>query len=312
MKRAEMLMLMLVFVLWHVLPAMADGNVRATMSSSGNLKITGDKRSNQIVVTNNGIGDIRVEGMSGTTVNGGNGGVDFAITTSNTLEGKLDIILKGGDNYVEIRDITVIKKMQLKCGHGDNTIGIFNATLVDDVSLNTGHGNDFIVLAGDTLIAEKLAIKTSGGDDSIEIAECASNYGKTIIKTNSGNDLINLQGYYLGRLALDTGKGIDELYISQYINVNRVKIFLGRDDDKILFASTANLTGTVTINGGKGDNDRIVQDDGLSTDFYLMSKFIENSAVETDADNEPAVITSQMVLDYTARGGDPLDISCPE
>lgn len=307
-----MLMLILVFILCHVLPAMADGDVRATMSSSGNLKIIGDNRGNQIMVTHNGSGKIRVEGMPGTTVNDGVEGWDFPDTYSETISGKLDIILKGGDNYVEIKDIAVTGSLQLKFGHGDNTIGIFNTTVLDDALLRMGHGDNFIAIAGDTWIDDKLTINTSKGNDGIEIAECVYIYGKTMIKTHSGHDVINLRGDYFGPLTLDAGSDNDELYISQYTNGNRVKIFLGNDDDMILFASTASLTGRVTINGGKGD-DTIIYDD-LAIVFLptKASKFIENSTVQPDADDEPVTITEQMVQDYTVRGGDPADISCPE
>ncbi len=54
---------------------MAAGDVSAELTSKGDLKIKGSNDSNQIMVTNDGFGNIRVEGMAptGTTVNGGSG-----------------------------------------------------------------------------------------------------------------------------------------------------------------------------------------------------------------------------------------------
>jgi hypothetical protein len=310
MKRAVMGMLSLAFVLAHALPAMADGDVRATMLRNGNLKIIGDHQNNQILVTYNGTDNIRVEGMLGTTVNGGVGGTDFPSTGNKIIDGKLDINLKGGDNYVEIKDITVTRSLLLRLTHGDNTIGIFNTTVLDDASLKMGNGDNFIAISGDTWIDDKLTINTGNGNDRIEIAECVNIDGKTMIKTQSGDDVINLKGAYLGPLTLDTGRGIDQLYISQYSNDKRVNILLGNDDDMILFASTASLTGTIRINGGRGDNDTLIQDNDQPTDFPATARFIENVSVDA-ADDVPVAITAQMVLEYIVRGGDGADISCP-
>lgn len=50
----------------------AAGNVTATLSSKGQLKINGTGDDNQIRVTNDGVGNILVVGMpsTGTTING--------------------------------------------------------------------------------------------------------------------------------------------------------------------------------------------------------------------------------------------------
>jgi hypothetical protein len=315
MKRMVMLIIILGFTLYYALPAMADGDVQATMSSSGNLKIIGDDNSNQIIVTNNGSGNIRVEGID-TTINGETGATDFTSTTGDVVDGKLDINLKRGDNYVEIDDIAVTRNLQLKFAHGDNTIGIFNTTVSGNASLRTGNGDNFIAIAGavgGTWINNKLTIKTGKGDDKIEITECVAVGGKTEIKTLSGNDVINLRGNYFGPLTLDTGKGNDNLYISQYINSNRVNILLGNDDDMILFASTSNLMGQVTINGGKGV-DFLIRDRDLTVSFLPITKSISVDGSQEVDDQPDTITTDVMIPEYSSlvRGGDPADISCPE
>jgi uncharacterized protein YcfJ len=306
-----MLMVVLGFTLCHALPAMADGDVRAFMTNSGNLKIIGDNKSNQIKVTNNGSGNIRVEGI-GTTINDEAGVTDFTSTSGDVVNGKLDINLKRGNNQVEIDDIAVTRNLQLKFAHGDNTIGIFNTTVSGNASLKMGNGDNFIAIAGaveGTWINNKLTIKTGKGADKIEITDCVAVGGKSVVKTLSGDDLINLRGDFFGPLTLDTGKGNDNLYISQYTNSNRVNILLGNDDDVILIASTSSLMGRVTINGGKGA-DFLTRDNDLTGFFIPITKSISIDASQ-DVDDRPDEITARMVQDYNVRGGDPADISCP-
>lgn len=310
MKRIVMLMVILGVTLCHILPAMADGDVKADLTNSGNLKIIGDKQSNQIRVTNNGLGNIRVEGINGTTVNGGLGGTDLPGTSSDTISGKLDVNLKGGDNYVEIDDIAITRSLQLKFDHGDNTIGIFDTPVLGDALLRMGNGDNFITIAGVTLINNKLTVNTGNGNDSIEIAECVSVGGKTMIKTQSGDDVINLRGTYLGPLTVDTGKDNDVFYISKFTDNNNVDLKLGNGVDTILFASTASLTGRVTIKGDKG-TDTLIQDDGVSGSFDPTTKSIENTHVDAAADEVPDAITLQMFVEYTSRGGNSANIACP-
>jgi len=297
-----------VLTLCFPLPAMAGGDVWAELSRNGNLKITGTDDSNQIMVTNDGFGNVRLVGMpgTGTTVRGFSEWT-FYETSHNAVAGKLDINLKNGNNYVEIDDISVKGDLKIKLGAGDDTIGIFDAIFFDDVSIKLGDGNNLVGVVR-VAVVDKMSVRGSSGSDVVAVAVCVGVGGKTTIKTGSGFDIVLLQGGYTGALKLDTGKGEDQLYISRYNNFRNVSINLGSDDDGIWVASTAVFPVTVKLSGANGtDTQTVAPTTIFSPKTKSVESFVEDPNTDAIADNISAAITTQ----YVARGGDPADVPCP-
>lgn len=290
-------------------PALAAGNVWAELSKKGDLKITGTDDSNQIMVTNDGFGNVRVVGMpsTGTTVRGAAEWV-FLETNFDTVDGKLHIDLKDGNNYVEIDDINVGGDLKIKMRDGDDTIGIFGTDLSDSISMKLGDGSNLAAIVDGT-IADKLNVKSTSGSDSIAIASCVQVGGKTKIKTGSGGDRVLLEGTYLDKLKLDAGKGSDQFFFNLLSSPGNVSIKLGSENDGIVVASSAVFSGVVKLNGASGEDD--VQIVHPATLFDAKTKGIERFLVDPAADAMPGAISSEMSVAYIGRGGDPADISCP-
>lgn len=290
------------------LPATAAGDVWAELSKKGDLKITGTGDGNQIMVTNDGFGNVRVVGMpgTGTTVRGA-AEFSFFETDTNTVSGRLDINLGDGNNYLEIDDINVQGDLKIKLGGGNGTIGIFDATLFDDVSLKLGNGSNLVAVSRVSIV-DKLDVKGSSESDTVAIADCVASGGKSKIKTGSGDDVVLLQGSYSDSLKLDTGKGGDQLYVTRYENFDDAGIKLGSDDDGILVASTVVFSGAVKLNGAKGTDTQTL---APTTLFNAKTKGIEVFDVDATADVIPENIAAAMSAEYAARGGDPADIPCP-
>jgi hypothetical protein len=299
---------MLALTIGAALPAMAAGDVSAVLTGKGDLKIKGSNDSNQIIVTNNGSGNVRVAGMelSGTTVNGGSEWT-FPETNSNTVPGKLDIDLGDGNNYLEIDDIKVLGDLKIKTRNGDDTIGIFDTDLFDDLSIKMGNGNNLAAIV-DVTVVDKLDIKTGSGSDWIGIAVCVTNFGKAKLKTGSGSDKVLLEGTYTDKLKLDGGKGADQVFVNKHESVDDLNIKLGNDDDAIVVTSSATFAGAVKLNGGNGVDDQIEDPDAF---FDPKSKSIENLIVDDAADAMPDAILAEMTVGYVGRGGDAADIACP-
>ena len=170
------------------LPAMAAGDVWAELSKKGDLKITGTDEGNQIMVTNDGFGNVRVVGMpaTGTTVRGG-AEWTFLETDANTVAGKLEINLKNGDNYLEIDGIDVAGDLKIKLGNGDGTIGVFDADFFDDVSFKMGKGTNLVTVVN-VSVGDKLSLKLGGDADGIWVASTASFFDSVKISGGQGTD----------------------------------------------------------------------------------------------------------------------------
>jgi hypothetical protein len=298
----------LALILCFALPAMAAGDVWAELSKKGDLKITGSNEGNQIMVTNDGAGNVRVVGMpaTGTTVRGGTEWT-FLETDANTVAGKLDINLKKGDNYLEIDGIDVVGDLKIKLGNGDGTIGIFDADFFDDVSVKMGKGTNLAAVVN-VSIGDKLSLKGSSGNDAVAIADCVTTVGKSKIKTSSGDDVFLLQGNYTGALKFDSGKDMDDLYITRFDGFDDVSIKLGGDDDGIWVASTASFFDSVKVNGAQGTDTQTV---APTTPPNAKTKSIETFLTDPATDTVCDDIATALTTEYVARGGDASDISCP-
>ena len=215
--------------------------------SGGNVVVQGDAGNNVINVVDNG-GQLEVQGVGTTTVNGGATGLDIADLNNLTIH------LNNGDDRVNIRGISA-DQLRVNTGNGADRDNVNNNTTANLVSIRTGLGVDevnvnatdanrmFIKtghgLSGDTVdltnttVVRRLSVRTGAGGDTVNTANLTSTgktfmrlgsgddvltvdggeFGDTIVRMNTGNDTVNVVGIPTlnGRVNLHGGAGVDQL-----------------------------------------------------------------------------------------------------
>lgn len=149
--------------------AQANGNVTVSVSSDGSLIVTGDRRSNCILIRGGGDNDeYTVEGCNSTTVNGVLLGYDnsfFGVINDmkiTMLSGSDQVIIDAGDNHYSRRNLEittgsenddvrvsrwiVLGDMTISTGDEDDSVSLEDVSVQDDVNINTGNGNDAICM----------------------------------------------------------------------------------------------------------------------------------------------------------------------
>ena len=109
------------------------------------------------------------------------------------------------------------------------------------------------------------------------------------------------------KLKMDSGKNSDAIYLTRYDNAAHASIKLGSDNDNIIVASTAQLTGTVKLNGGTGSD---VQTVASGAYFFPILKGMEGLTMSDAADAVCDSAIADLISDYIGRGGDPADLPC--
>ena len=208
-----------------------------------NLVITGDSEANQINVGVNA-GHVEVEGLAGTTVEGG--ATDLAAADLN----KLTITMKGGDDHVLVvatleaqgnvkmtgaagNDVlnfagTAGRKLQIIGGKGEDEIGFF-ATANGKTTLNGGGDGDLFTLQG--FVNDKLTLKGGGGDDIVNVEAALTFTFDVTASLGGGADTINL------------GAGV---------SFADARLTFGGGDDIFFAVALPAFAGKVLLNGGGG------------------------------------------------------------
>lgn len=170
------------------------GNVLAVAgpvewSSFPALSITGDDEANEIRVVFEGYGQVRIEGLNGTTVNG-------------LPAFRIDQELPIGNVHVDM-------------GSGDDAVTMAWEGVADpSIQIDGGLGNDAVaILYSAGLRPQGLRIDTGNGDDHVTIAGPSESLfvGPVIVNTGNGNDRVDFRGRLHANsiLSVDLGRGDD-------------------------------------------------------------------------------------------------------
>lgn len=194
---------------------MLAGDVSVNVSGD-NLIIKGDNADNEIYVYENG-GNVWVDGLNGTTLSKDATSNSFDTGISATGLNKLKVKLKGGDDTLEVYDVTV-NKTNINLGKGDDSLDVDGITSGAKFVAKTGQGDD-LVLLDDDVFNGKAKLNTGSGADEVYVAVNGDvDYnGRTVAKLGSGDDYLRvntagLLGSTSERISLDGGSGAgDEL-----------------------------------------------------------------------------------------------------
>jgi hypothetical protein len=192
------------------------GNVTAAVDH-GNLVVTGDAESNEIEIFQTAQG-IQVNGVPGTTVNGGASFTAVGVTKD------VAVSLGDGDDAL-VLDLNVPRDLTIDLGAGDNALnlgGFFEPPPGDtgpggvitgrDVVIVAGNGADGVVISG-SQVGWKTEISLDAGDNFLQVDQTTFG-GKTAITSGAGTDFIDIESStFVGKTAINTGTGDDALFL---------------------------------------------------------------------------------------------------
>lgn len=262
------------------------GDVTAVVED-GDLTLTGDGEDNlvDVMVVN---GDIVVQGVDGTTINGSSDPfIAFAGTT--TMAGDLEARLRGGDDTLRLfGPLTIAGTTHVRDHRGATRLGITDVTFERDVWIQTGRDADEVSIAGSTFAGD-LRIKAGGGDNLVSIFEstvedrtsvsAGSTYGHCgwyfggphrqgrwgwwshgdwRHDRSGGDSQVVIEQSTLDDLHVSTGRGDDDVVVRDSTVQGKVRGWTSSGDDFV-------MTEQVTVNGrtklhlGSGDDNLVTQ-----------------------------------------------------
>ena len=210
-----------------------DGNVTAKVVN-GDLRLTGDRHGNGILIERGGTTDtFIVTGQDGTAVNGGLQAVLTGVTDDIIVD------LKGARNDIWLHDLTVPDSLKVKTGSGGDVITMDNVTVTGQFTMRTRARDDYVTIT-DLAVGATARITTGAGDDMVDIE----------------------RSLFHDRLWAGFGSGADYLEILSSSFSNVLSISMGGQDDYATWMQCWSPLGG-DIYGGKGDD--TFRDQGGST-----------------------------------------------
>ena len=313
------------------------GDVTVTVTGS-NIDIVGQADSNTIQIFQNDVGELVVQGLEDTTING----VDAIFNTS-LVAGQIQnvsIDMRGGDDFVDLvmldepvgisGDLTVkmgqdgdslfinvseiAGDVTVRMGGGVDGFDIERTTILGDMDFSGGGGNDFSLfgIESEVTIMGTLTTRNGGGDDYVGYGDSAGLFtvGNLNDLGGGGNDEMNFDGFVLGDFFYSGGGGEDIAVIGFYGNAQidgDTELRGGAANDIIEFGAGAfTVTSLVSTSffGGRGEDTVTI---GANADF--QGALDANMGQDDDTLNIATGVTA--VLPGILTGGDGVDSLSP-
>ncbi len=175
---------------------------------AGTLKLRGDNFGNGVTITAGALpNSVLVTGITHeghpTNLDGmSNGSVTYLGVTKG-----LNIKMKGGNDSVDIQDITVNGLTKINMGIGVNEVTIDDAELCKGLFVKTGRHADTVTVT-DTIVTGKATFKTGSDCDHVTLAD--STFGALSVNLNKDNDELTTEHISVTtETRLDGGWGIN-------------------------------------------------------------------------------------------------------
>ena len=270
------------------------GDVQVALEGSL-LKVTGSSTADQISMVQTAVGDIFIQGATGTTVN-------------------------GRPSFVLRR--VALNAMEIRMENGNDVVSMRGFTIANDLFVNLGSGNDRFATSGPITVQAQLTIEGEAGNDNVRLAEAtigqdlyiggglgslvtdltSSEVGKTLtivsdeandtanitecligdylaIETKGGNDRVNIIGSAAFGLAVSTDAGIDSVIVNDFLSDESIGIFTGVGNDSVRLVNVATST-NLTVSVDAGDDTVVGQNVSAGADAV----FEGGSGVDTLTD----------------------------
>ncbi len=249
---------------------MLAGNVAAVVDGA-DLTLTGDEADNSVEVTLAG-GDVVVQGLDGTTVNGSSDPfVAFAGTT--TIGGDFESSLGGGADTLRLTGpLTVTGRTRVTDNSGATQVGITDATVDGAVHIRTGQDDDNVSITGSTL-GSSLTITVGGGENLVSVFDT----------TVTGNVAVTAAGFShrrhrLGERILKRLERLDDRLSSQH--GGRFGHFITHLEEQI-----GRLDGRLGIGRQDGPNEIVIEDSTTGSVRFSTGRGADNVVVQNSTAN---------------------------
>jgi len=181
-----------------------DGNVTATVSEGGDLKINGDRLGNDITIgAGIGAGQYHVTGNDGTTVNG----LLFVVVENVSDDFKID--MRGGDDRVEMSHLTVPDKLKIKTRWGADVVTLDDVIVQGVTNFSGGYRDDELTVLSSDFYRH---VKFEGGRGADWFYSEGSHFHSTVRASGSrghGDHVEFRNSTFDGWLAVYLGAGGD-------------------------------------------------------------------------------------------------------
>ena len=212
-------------------PDRVPGNVRVRVWGR-DLRIDGDKHANAIRVYAAPNGDVLVEGLGGTTVNGQTAAFVAFAGVGGVVPDDVRINLGRGDDFVCLANLSIADDLDIDTGRGIDVVSLAGVAVGDDLKIDTGKGGDFVDLTGVTIGDDALFFSGSG-DDALVLH--ATQFGDDLsLWTDGGDDSILMDGVTVGdRTSIASGAGDDVVQLVDSTFGSTLGVDLGTGDDAL-------------------------------------------------------------------------------
>lgn len=250
-----------------------SGNVVAEVAD-GSLRLAGDDLDNLVEVAMVD-GDVVVQGIDGTTVNGNGSFVAFQGT--NTIpEDLISRLGKGDDTLIVSTGVVIGDDLIVSDPTGVTTLGLDGVVVGDDVYLRSGNQADEVSIAS-SQVGDDFWFMTRDGGDLISVYE-SHLYGSLLGLTADGDDDLVLQKSEIEHsLRAMTGKGDDDVVIQQTNVDSFLSVWTWRGDDFVLLEESN--TGRLAHFGLHPGEDIFVSDEASKPHSLFLEKL--ESRLET-------------------------------
>ncbi|WP_234402205.1 hypothetical protein [Campylobacter concisus] len=241
-----------------------------------------------------------------------------------------DIKTGNGGDIVQVFDGSSLNSVKMETGEGNDIVTFehhsenydsdptqpYSKPIATKTEINTGNGRDTVLLSGlgnsgnyANRVSDFDDVKINMGDgDHKHVQIHKAKVEKTTITTGSKDDLVQIQGDSLmeGRNNIETGAGVDEVYITDSkLNGTasaKTKIDTGADGDHVVIRNST--LKHAEINTGTGV-DTVDIEDGM---------IFDDSSINTGADNDKVNINSDITGTIqsniqTGEGSDTVNIA---
>lgn len=228
------------------------GNVDVRFNGD-HVQIHGDDADNAIRVRND-VSGVVVEGLEGTTVNGGTDVVRL-FQSQATLNGRLWIFLNGGDDKAVISSgLTTQLGFRVYGGDGDDSLSAVGTTFQRLAGFFGDAGEDTIVLQ-DCVVNGSLQVFADAGNDLVSVTGTTIN-GAGLVNTSNDDDRVSLNNVGgPGRLDIQTGGGNDSVTVRNTTRSGVLNIATRRGQDSVMFEDNT-FNGPVNVLTG-AQNDAV-------------------------------------------------------
>lgn len=170
------------------------GNVSVNLVAN-EVRILGDNAANQVSVHQLASGAYRIQGQTGTTIN--------------------------GKAFVDMKSPDFDLRINLGAGNDKLIVGnnIANAAMmVEDLEIDMGAGNDSVVVGNVRTTDNEFAkIRTGDGNDTVSVEKCTIKTGLKV-ETGAGNDRLDVwKSTINGKLEANMGAGTDQVFLTDAV-----------------------------------------------------------------------------------------------